>query len=485
MQRKSQNTSGMNGSGAISHQSTSMMSYFFRASSLAILWMLMGCASRPIPNTEHLADLNLPDQWDSTVEFQASSGSWIEDLGDPELVELIDQATGKSHLLKAGMSRIAQLDATVRLQGSAKYPSFGIDFSHGVQESFSEILGVVKTDVNSLALSSRWEIDLWGRIRDEQSATYAQLEAVGYNYEDLVLTLSSNIAKIWFSALEAKFQYELAVETRDNFRKNLKTLEARYLKGLVDGFDLRLFRAQTAANEAIVSQRASQLDALSRQLQTLLTLYPDGAIRLPDQLAELRTGVPASIPSDLLSRRPDLRAAERQLAASVGYQDSANKNWLPSFGITGSWGVASNQFGNLLDVDDLLLTLLGNITAPLFQGGRLSAERDLAKAKVEEQVQLYSYAVLEAAREVETALNKERLLSDIEKNLAEAVHEIKRAETQAWDLYNSGLRDITAVLDTQRRSVNAQSEYLSLRNLRIQNRIDLYVALGGDFTKQF
>lgn len=475
----------MHYSGEFSYHSISMKSVFRCAFTIMVMWMLVGCAYRPIPNTEHLADLNLPDNWDSSVEFRASSGNWIDDLGDPELVQLIDKAIENSYLLKAGMSRIAQLDATVRLQGASRFPALGIDFTHGVQESFSAIMGVVQTDVNSLALSSRWEIDLLGRIRDEQSATYAQLEAAGYNYGDLMLTLSSSIAKTWFTALEAKFQYELAVETRDSFRKNLNTLEARYLKGLVEGFDLRLFRAQTAANEAVVNQRASQLDAFLRQLQTLLTLYPDGDFQLPDQLPELLEGIPASLPSDLLSRRPDLRASERQLAASVGHQDSAEKNWLPSFAITGSWGLASDELGNLMDGDNLLLTLLGNITAPLFQGGRLKAERDLAYAKVEEQVQLYSYAVLEAVREVETAMNKERLLSDIEKNLAEAVHEIKRAETQAWDLYNRGLRDITTVLDTQRRSVNVQSEYLTLRNLRIQNRIDLHVALGGDFEKHF
>lgn len=447
--------------------------------------MITGCVINPIENTVELAALDIPERWCVEDITSGDTANWIEDLGDPLLAPLIEQAIDHSFLLKAGLSRMAQMEASVRLQGVLKYPVLGIDLTHGVQENFSEILGAVKTDINSLMLSSSWEIDLWGTIRKQQSASYAQLEAVGYDYADLLLSIRSRIAKTWFSAVEARLQYELAVETRDSYKRNLNTLESRYLAGLVDAFDLRLFRAHTAANEAIVSQLASQMEAVLRQLQTMLGHYPNGIIQLSDSLPVIEKNIPSSLPSELLQRRPDLRASERQLAASLGSRDAANKNWLPSIRLTGSYGTTSGDFADLLDGSRLLTSLLGGITAPLFQGGSLKAKRELSEAKYYEQVQLYSYSVLEAFREVETALINETLLATVEEKLSFSVTEIKKAEALAWDLYHHGLRDITAVLDTQRSSVNAQSQYLAIQNKRIQNRIDLHVALGGDFYTHF
>ncbi len=305
---------------------------------IGLPFLLGGCSYQPIEDAHDLTVVGIPQQWEQEKQSVnlMTEDPWLEQLGDRRLKTFVDEAVNNSYVLKAGMARMAQAEAVVRLQGGGKYPTLGLDFTTGAQENFSSVLGVVKTDINSLSLSSNWEIDIWGKVRKEQAAAFAQLQAAGYSYADLLLTMQSTVSKTWFSAVEAKLQLELAIQNRDSFVDNLSTLEDRYLKGLVDAFDLRLFRAQSAANEAVVKQREVAYKTLVFQLQTLASLIPNGALELSDELPSLSGGVPIGIPSEVLLRRPDVRAAERQLAATVGQRDATAKNWLPSFRITGS-----------------------------------------------------------------------------------------------------------------------------------------------------
>jgi len=447
---------------------------------------LAGCATGPIEDTRELSAVDVPESWwnGETTRNRVVEEDWLSTLGDRQLSSFVESVLVNNYALKAGMARLAQADASVRLQAGAKFPTLGLDFTHGMQESFSELFGIVVTDINSLALSSSWEMDIWGRVRKEEAAAYAQLQAAGYSYADLILTLQATLAKTWFAAVEARQQLELAVLNRDSFSNNLETLEDRYLKGLVEAFDLRLFRAQAAANEAVVKQREAALKTLIYQLQALASLVPGGQLPLSDALPVIENQVPAGIPSEVLLRRPDIRAAERQLASTVGYRDASAKNWLPSFRISSSFGTSSNEIGELIDGDRLIWSLIGNMTAPLFQGGRLKAQRDLTEAQFQEQLNLYNQTLLDALTEVETALMRESMLAEVESVIVTSATEARKAEEQAWELYSRGLRDITAVLDTQRRSVSAQSELLSVKNQRLQNRIDLHVALGGGFNFQ-
>ena len=177
----------------------------------------------------------------------------------------------------------------------------------------------------------------------------------------------------------------------------------------------------------------------------------------------------------------DLIAAERRLLAAGERLQQARKNRLPSFQLTANGGTSSDELKGLLDPDFLVWSLLGNLVQPVFQGGRLRAEQELALARSDEVLNNYAQTILTALREVETALDAEAYLADQENALETATREAKEAELLAREQYAAGLTDIVTLLETQRRSFNSESSLLEINNQRLQNRIDLYLSLGGEF----
>ncbi len=453
---------------------------------ILLLFVLSGCATRTIENTSDYVDVPLPDQWQFAEDGEATlidPTDWVASLGDVRLKTILEESLSEQFLLKAALARLQQADAQARITGASKYPLVNIGLDSARQENLFGDFGVVVSESNNLKLSSQWEIDLWGVLRDQHSATLAQVEAAGYQLESLTLSLSAQIAQAWFNAIEARLQYELTVKSRESFESNLKTLESRYKRGVVDAFELRLFRAQVASARASESDRYNNYQSSLLILENLLGRYPTASISISEALPENQIVAPRGVPTDLLYRRPDLKIAERQLAASLGSLSAARKNRLPNLTLSGDWGITSNEFQDLWDannVDRTIWSIIGSLTAPVFQAGRLEAQRDLAQAQFDEQLYTYSDTVLNAVREVEQFLISQKNLTDLEQSLAEAQQQVSRAEALAWDLYNRGLQDITAYLDTQRRSIDTQSQYISVKNQMIQNQIALHVAMGGD-----
>jgi outer membrane protein TolC len=187
------------------------------------------------------------------------------------------------------------------------------------------------------------------------------------------------------------------------------------------------------------------------------------------------------LPSDLLHRRPDLIAAERQLAASLERVKIAKKDLLPTISLSSSTGTSSGELRDILDPDLLIWNIAGNLTQPIFQGGRLLAGIDLANANSRSALANYAQVALNAFRELESLLAAEGFLQDELSASEQAAIESVAAEELAWQQYQRGLVDIITVLESQRRAFTAQSSLLSVMNNRLANRINLYLALGGNF----
>jgi outer membrane protein TolC len=187
------------------------------------------------------------------------------------------------------------------------------------------------------------------------------------------------------------------------------------------------------------------------------------------------------LPAQLLQRRPDLIAAERQLAAAEREQDAAQKDLLPQISLTAAGGTASQLFENLLDGDFSVWSLASNLTQPIFQGGRIRATIDRSTAVREQAAAQYRDTALRAFYEVESTLAAEQFLRVEQSKLTLAAEEATATETLAWRRYRNGTGDFLSALDAQRTADTARSRLLSVANLLLQNRIDLYLALGGDF----
>jgi NodT family efflux transporter outer membrane factor (OMF) lipoprotein len=258
-------------------------------------------------------------------------------------------------------------------------------------------------------------------------------------------------------------------------------VRARYERGVRSPLDVRLAAANEAAARAGVAARQSQLAAATRQLEILLGRYPAGAVTNLSELPAPAAPVPAGLPGELLERRPDLVAAERRLAASSARAAEARAALLPRLALTGTAGRTSAELEDLLDNSFSLWSIAANLAQPLYQGGRLRANVRLAEARAREATEQYLATVLRAFGEVEAALHDEQQLARREAELAEAVVQSRAAQRLAEDRYASGLEPLLTLLEAQRRAWEAESQWLAVRRARLDNRIQLHLALGGGF----
>lgn len=439
-----------------------------------------GCRTR-VEQQQLGQTLSEPDSWASAVEpgdYQIEGG-WISEFGDPELKRWIGIASTHNFSLRSAAARLDAAEELARMQGGDLWPELNASGSGNRRRSASGI----ESSTYSAGLALSWEIDLWGRVRDTAGAAFADYQASEADYEFARLSLAASIARAWFNLVESGAQLRLAEKTLESFESNAITVADRYRRGLVTALDVRLARANAASARSTVAQRLREKDARVKLLETLLGRYPEGGFVIGGELPDIADAVPAGLPSELLSRRPDLVSAERQLASANLESDIAFKSRLPSIALTASGGRESDAVDRLLKGDANVWSLFGNLTLPIFQGGRLRANQRRTESLAEAALYNYANVVLQAFREVETALSADHYWDDQVEALRDSTKELDGAENLAWENYQRGLTDIITLLETQRRAFTARSALLNARNQRLQNRIDLHLALGGDFEK--
>ncbi len=448
--------------------------------------LLAGCATSP-ENQSSRVDLGVPPHFGENANAPAfDQMSWLRDFNDPQLIDLIDEALRSNYDLQAAAARLEGAGANRRAVDSARYPqvngSAGAGVRNNILEQGNGSLERSTLDSYSAGLNLFWEIDVWGKLKNRSQAAIADLEEQVALYDAARFSLAANTLKSWFITVEAELQLQLADETVRVFQQNLQVVEGSYKRGLPDrALDVRLTRANVEGAQSTKYFRERLRDASGRSLETLLGRYPSDSIQIMTNLPVLNFEIPPGLPSELLSRRPDLVAAERRLAGSLERVKVAKKEMLPTISLTSSAGTSSGDLRDMLDLERVLWNVAGNLAQPVFQGGRLIAGVDLADANSRLALASYSQAVLNAFREVETFLAAEDYLRKEFAAVESAAAESVAAEGLAWQQYQRGLVDIITVLESQRRAFNAQSTLLNVINDRLANRVNLYLALGGGF----
>ena len=230
-----------------------------------------------------------------------------------------------------------------------------------------------------------------------------------------------------------------------------------------------------------MQQRRAAADQSRRALEVLMGGYPAGVEKGLTSLPVLKRAIPAGLPSELLLRRPDLRAAERRLESELGLESSARKAFLPSIRLTGDYGRTSQQTDDLLVPEAAFWSIASNVTQNFFQGGRIIATMKQTGARYDEQLHTYASSVLTAFREVETALAADAFLRSQAEALSRSANEAERAESLALGQYEKGLIEVLTLLDTRQRAFDARSALIAVEAQRLRNRTDLHLALGGEF----
>jgi NodT family efflux transporter outer membrane factor (OMF) lipoprotein len=454
-----------------------------------LLFLFISC----VPKLEEPPDLDIdaPQSWVSEKEkTEGTLSQWWTAFNDPGLNKAVEVALRENYSLKSASARVDAAVALAKIAGADLYPqaSLGLsgsrrkqnfvgfpfgDSDDGVPSVISNLFGV--------SLNVSWEIDLWGRIRAGKAAAVADFEATAADYMGFQLSLAGQTAKAWFAAVEAEQQVQLSEATLENYRTTNNQVHSRYRLGLRPSLDVRLSESNVADAEALLFLRKNQRQSITRQLETLLGRYPTGNIKLSSSLSPELKPVPAGLPAEIVKNRPDLIAAEKRLASTYARVIESKRALYPRISLTASGGTSTNEFKNLLNGDFSVWNLIGNLLQPIFQGGRLRAGVDLAKARELETLALYAQSVLNAYAEVETALEAEGLLAEREKALQTAVDQAMAARDLAQTRYARGLTDLIEVLESQRQAFLSQSQLLIVKRQRLDNRIDLYIALGGDF----
>ncbi len=450
--------------------------------------LLTGCTFPRGENFHAAAAVgDLPARW--TAGGGAAGGGvtgWLDDFSSPKLRALVEEAVGSNYSLASARARIAQAQERARIVGADRLPQIdsGVSTSRSQNLRGSEFRSSIANTFN-FSLDLSWEIDLWGRLRNLRDAELDRVAAESWLYESSRLSLAANVVKTALSIVEAQGQIEISRRTLASLRTNLKILDSRLEVGdLADqaALEISLSRADIARAERAVVLFQRQLDGSRRTLETLLGRYPAGAVDSLGSLPRISREVPGGLPSELLLRRPDLLAAEADVDAALKELSASRKALLPSLSLNGSVGTAStDEFGDLFDIQNMVWSVGQNLTRPLYQGGRLRANIRLDEAERDELARSYAETALTAFREVETALAAEKFLKSEIAALSTAAQESRRAESLSLDEYEQGLVEVITLLESQRRAFDAESTLLTARLDLLLNRVDLYLALGGDF----
>ncbi len=504
-----------------------------RLGGVAVMALLAAsCASTDV----ELLDAQLPDapeNWSNASDAPtAPIGDWVAAFDDQVLRSLIDEAMLRNNDFRAAAANLDQARANSKIARAALFPTLNANFNasrnaivtdpttaataggggtdtsglsageledrFGVDNNGDGRLdgldldgdGIAEVDtpdrrfyINNYSLGAQiqWELDVWGRLSDETQAAYKDASAA---YADLAaahLSLSARVSQAWFALIEARLQRELAERDTEARESNLRVTERRYERGVASSLDVRLSRSALGTSQANLALRQRLELEASRALEVLLGRYPAAELEAAESLPELTPLAGAGAPGDLLARRPDLVAAEARMDSAGLRARAARKQMLPQITLTSRINTSGPVFADLVDPERLAGNIIGGLLQPIFQGGRIRANSKRARAVAQTALFNYAQTVLTAYQEAENALAAEDLLALREDALRMAYEEAAAAEELTERRYASGAATIFNLLDAQTRRISAESQYIQAQQQRVSNRVQVYLAIGGDY----
>lgn len=434
----------------------------------------------------------------ASASNEAVIDDWWQSFGDARLNALVEQAASANPAVLQAVARARMAQAQAGISRAERFPQVTGGVTAARQRQNLSGLGAFGalapveggepsstsfiTDNYGLSVDVSWELDLWGRLSAQGQAAQADFLASRENLRAVKQSLAAQAARMYFSVIEARAQLALAERTEATVSEIARQINNRADAGIATPSDRLLANANLASAQAGVIQRREALARLTRQLEILLRDYPAGRLLTGAELPAVPPPPPAGLPAELLARRPDLRASELALTAADLRFTAARRALLPGISLTGSAGTASNELGNLLSGDAVVWSIAGRLLQPIFQAGRVRAQVDAVEGQRDEAIQAYADNALRAFAEVETALAVDAFLAEREAALEVASRDAEGAVDISFNRYREGIDPFLAVLESQQRALDSRSGYLSVRRARLENRIDLHLALGGGFS---
>lgn len=444
--------------------------------------MAGGCAVSGIEMTPE--DIETPAEFarsDDAVNSGEMDTNWLASLADPRLDDLVAEAVAGNFVLEQERQRFNAARQSVVVARSSRLPTFDLTLD-GSRRGTEDLAGDrVTTDTFGLGVDGRIEIDLWMKLSKVQQAAELSLAAQEARLDAAERGVANTTARQYFDVLEATLLLDVAKRRLEVAILSHDIVDSGYRQGLNEALDLYLARDQIERERANVAQQEqSRLETIAA-LQLSLSRYPDGEIGIEGELPVPVDPIPTGLPSELLSRRPDIQEAWLKLLSADAELAVAHKARFPSFSLVGSTGTSSQEISDLLSGGTSGWSLAFGLTQPLFAGGRLAALEEQKRVAVRIAEQNWLDLVYRAFADVENAISRSTSLDDRYDALLEAEKNSRAALELALDQYGRGLVSYTTVLVSQRQAFDAAATVVQLKNQRLQNRLALNLALGGDF----
>lgn len=457
---------------------------------LAMLALAAGCAvgpnyKRPAVN----APAGFRDTEDAVSTNSLADLPWWGVFKDPGLRELIGIAVTNNHDVRITLAR---LDRARALQAQARshflpQVSYNGEASRGRNSHLGTPVpnGGQTADGFLGGIGALWEIDLWGRVRRMNEAARANFMATREGRRAVLISVTSDVARAYFELLELDDQLAIAGRTRDSYERTYLLFADRHAGGLTSRLELSRARLALASVTARIPELERQIALKENEINMLLGRNPGPIPRTATLLSqEMPVEIPVGLPSTLLERRPDIRAAEQQVRAANAGIGVAVGDFFPRVGLTTFYGGASADLDTLVKSEANVWSAAASVAGPLFTGGRLTGRYREMKSAFEEAALSYRQAALNAFREVSDALASHRRYEEQQVEQARAVGAGRESVELATERYREGKASYYEVLEAQQQLFPAENLLCRIEAARRLAIVQLYKALGGGWSLQ-
>jgi len=452
---------------------------------IALSGLLSACSIQQA----NIKPIDVPASWMDAQSIEVVSDPnialqrWWEAFEDPVLNKLISQAAANNYDLRIATQRLSQSRAMRDYNKGALMPQVSFAPQISRQQTgynWTESLGLFNT--LNLPFDATWEADIFGGLRLTVQASENDMQSSVESRRDTLVSLLAEVAVNYASVRAAQVRVDIIQKSIETAKENLRLTKLQYERGLISDLNLAKSQAQYEGTRASLQPILATIDSSVDSLALLLGIYPVEVRPLldkPGQALNTPTRLPLTLPSEVMRNRPDIRQAERKLAAAIDRVGIAHTNYYPSFQIPLSVGYETTPFGLVFNPASLIWSYGLNLTQPIFQGGRLDAQLSNAEANAEASRLSYEKSIRSAVSEVETAMSGFKTQRNQVVSLSARVNDFGVTVNRSQELYNRGLKDYMVVLSSQSDLYDAQNQLEQSRLSEVKYLISLYKALGG------
>ena len=453
-----------------------------------ILLALCSCAVGPDYRRPEETNITPADWRWKTAEPKdvIPKGEWWEIFHDPVLNGLETKAMADNQNLHVAVARVDKARAAARISRSHFFPELSLDPSFKQERTTGNLPTPVPFNVPSAHISTfsvpfdlNYEADLWGRVRRSFEASHAQAEASVADYQNVLLTLTADVAVNYFLVRALDVEIAILQRTVELRNASVGILQKRFEVGTISEVDVAQAKTELASAKTDLAdtsrQRAETFNALA-----LLCGKAAGSFEIAaSPAAVIPATVPSGLPSSLLERRPDIASAERNLAAKNAQIGVARAAFFPALRLTGQAGYLSSDVNKLFSSDSRVWSIGPSVSFPLFNAGRTASEVEQAEAAYQEALAQYRQTILTAFKEVDDSLAQIVFASKQAEALAEALAASRRTAELVSIRYEAGSVTHLEVMDAERTKLQQELRQTQLQGQRFTASIHLIKALGG------